>query len=80
MEREFANHWLSPEEHRNVDNSYNMIEMKDFFSQDMCDCLTNLGITNKIILDNPKYYKYINRVLENEDLKYFFYLEIDIIV
>jgi len=72
LERGIAKHWLSPEEHRNVDNSYNMIEMKDFFSPDMCNCLTNLGITNKIILDNPKYYKYINRVLENEDLKYFF--------
>jgi len=72
MERDIATHWLSPEEHRNVDNSYNMVSCDDFFSPDMCKCLKNLGIKDKIILDNPKYYKYINRVLENEDLKFFF--------
>ena len=72
LEKKIAKYWLSPEEHRNIDNSYNMINRDEFFNDKMNNCLKNLGITKKIIIDNPKFYKYIEKILEKEDLKYYF--------
>jgi len=72
IEKKLAEIFLSPEEERDVDITYNKVNRKQFFNKNMNNIFDELKITNTVILDDPKYFKFIEKMFENEDLKPFF--------
>ncbi len=72
IEKKLAEKFLSPEAERDVDITYNKVNRKQFFNKNMNNIFDELKITNTVILDDPKYFKFIEKMFETEDLKPFF--------
>ena len=71
IEKHIAKHLYLPEEERIEEKRYNKVNRKKFFNKSMNKMLDQLGITNSVIIDNPKFYKFIEKLLK-KDLKYYF--------